>query len=130
MTYIAAVLTEDSRNILIEKFEHWATGDFEIIAHHCTMYMGAIKNKDRHLLGVQVQIQIFSVAQNDKVMALGVIPIGFDSDNKYPHITFAVNRKAGGKPVMSNQLMVDQSKSDAINTISPFILNAVVKELK
>jgi len=129
MTYTAAVLTNDSRDILVDKFKDWATGNFEVIAHHVTMYMGPIKQYDKHLLGKEVQIRIVSVAQNDKVMALGVIPIGFDSENRHPHITFAVDRKNGGKPFMSNQLMKDEANSGKFNTISPFILNAIIEEV-
>jgi hypothetical protein len=121
MTYTAAILTNASRDILVEKFKNWATGNFEIIAHHVTMYMGSIKPNDKHLLGKEVQIKIVSIASDDKVIALGVIPIGFNSNNKNPHITFAVDRTAGGKPVMSNNL-------EKWNPISPFILNAIIEE--
>jgi hypothetical protein len=35
-------------------------------------------------------------------MAVGVS--GFNSNNPKPHITIAVNRQGGGKPMMSNKL--------------------------
>ena len=39
---------------------------------------------------------------DDKVMAVGVE--GYPTNNKKAHITVAVNRTAGGKPMMSNNL--------------------------
>jgi len=37
-------------------------------------------------------------------MAVAVRVIGFESKNKIPHVTVAVNIVGGGKPVMSNDI--------------------------
>jgi len=57
---------------------------------------------------------------NDKAMAVKVE--GYESANKIPHITVAVNPD-GGKAVMSNDITNWQN-------VKPFILNGVVVEIK
>ena len=42
------------------------------------------------------------IVQDDKVFAVGVD--GYPTNNKKAHITLAVNRQGGGKPMMSNNL--------------------------
>jgi len=104
MTYTAVVLTDESRELLIDKFRFLIPEDFEIIAHHMTMYMGPARPEDKERLGEFTTMAVLSYAMDDKVIAVGVSPWHVETDNKIPHITIAVNRKAGGKPVMSNKL--------------------------
>ena len=102
IAYSAVVLTSTSRKRLIEKFRSIIPSDFEIIAHHMTINLGSIKPEFEQYVGLPIQLTVNDVAMNDKVIAVGVS--GFNSDNSKPHITLAVNRKLGGKPVMSNNL--------------------------
>ena len=96
--YTAVILDEKSRSQLLAQLiipEGW-----EIIADHVTINMGAAKNVQ---LGSCVDLIVKSYALDDRVMAVAVdgdIP----SDNEIKHITIAVNRRNGGKPVHSNKL--------------------------
>lgn len=101
--YSAVVLDDRSRQRLIEKFKTIIPIDWEIIAHHMTINLGEIDKNFEKYLGLSVQLKIIDIAMDDKVIAVGVS--GFYSKNKKPHITLAVNRKNGGKPVMSNDLI-------------------------
>ena len=54
-------------------------------------------------LGLSIRLSVNDYAVDDKVIAVGVT--GFESNNTKPHITLAVNRTNGGKPMMSNNLL-------------------------
>ena len=56
-------------------------------------------------------------------MAVAVRVTGFESKNKIPHVTMAVNIENGGKPVMSN----DIKEWKALET--PIKLSGEVKEV-
>jgi hypothetical protein len=75
---------------------------FEIIAHHMTINLGELNPNLIKYLGMPVRLTVNDFAVDDKVMAVGVS--GFESQNAKPHITLAVNRQEGGKPMMSNNL--------------------------
>jgi hypothetical protein len=102
ISYSAVVLDDRSRSRLIERFSSMIPEGWEVIAHHMTINMGEIDPEYQKYLGLTVRLSVDDVAMDDKVMAVGVS--GFDSRNAKSHITLAVNRKAGGKPMMSNNL--------------------------
>lgn len=121
ISYSAVVLDEISRKRLIERFKSIIPNGFEIIAHHMTINLGEIDSKYVRFLGMSINLTVTDVAMNDKVIAVGVS--GFDSNNSKPHITLAVNRKLGGKPMMSNSL----TNWKEIST--PLIISGVVSEV-
>jgi hypothetical protein len=102
ISYSAVVLDNRSKQRLIEKFKSIIPEDFEILADHMTINMGELDNKYEKFLGLPVHLSVNEIATNDKVIAVGVS--GFESENAKSHITLAVNRKNGGKPMMSNTL--------------------------
>ncbi len=102
VAYSAVVLDDKSRERLIERFKSAIPDDWEIIAHHMTINLGEIDPNFEKYLEMPVRLNVEEFAMDDKVAAVGVS--GFESKNVKPHITLAVNRKAGGKPVMSNNL--------------------------
>lgn len=104
ISYSAVVLDEKSRNKLIKVFRYLIPSNFEIIAHHMTIKMGALENntKEKQDIGKEVTLNVIDYAVDDKVMAVGVE--GYKTTNVKAHITIAVNRKDGGKPFMSNKL--------------------------
>lgn len=103
--YTALVLDKDSKERLVRRFAHLIPGDWDVIAHHMTINMGPISKgpADPSLLGKAAELTVVSVAADDKVMAVGVTS-DVPSKNAQKHITLAVNREGGGKPVMSNNL--------------------------
>lgn len=102
ISYSAVVLDDRSKQRLIERFKNIISEDFEIIADHMTINMGEIDQEYQKFLGLIVRLNVNEIAMNDKVIAVGVS--GFETHNAKPHITLAINRKAGGKPMMSNNL--------------------------
>lgn len=78
-------------------------GDWEVLGHHMTINMGPLKEEYRPLLGQSFDLLVTHVGHTDKVLAVKV-ETQFTTKNKDPHITIAVNRKEGGKPVMANEI--------------------------
>ena len=102
VAYSAVVLDEKSRSRLLEKIKNEIPEGWDVVTHHMTINMGELDPEYVKFLGMPVRLSVDEVAINDKVMAVGVS--GFNSKNAKPHITIAVNRQAGGKPMMSNSL--------------------------
>ena len=102
VSYSAIVLDDSSRQRLIDKFKNIIPEGFEIIAHHMTINLGEIDPEYEKYLGLAVRLTVNDIAMDDKVIAVGVS--GFNTRNPKAHITLAVNRANGGKPVMSNNL--------------------------
>lgn len=122
ISYSAVVLDERSRQRLIEKFKDIIPEGFEIIAHHMTINLGEIDEQYAKYLGLSVRLSVNDIAMNDKVIAVGVS--GFGSNNPKPHITLAVNRANGGKPMMSNSL------TDWKKIKRPLLITGKVKEIE
>lgn len=122
VAYSAVVIDNDSRNELLNHFSSIIPDGWEIIAHHMTINLGEIDPEFEKYLGFKVTLNVEDIAFDDKVIAVGVS--GFKSKNKKPHITLAVNRSNGGKPVMSNYLTNWKQISFGLK------LNGVVTEVK
>lgn len=122
--YSAVFLDKDSRTILENEFKSMVPDGWEWIADHMTITMGELGDKSE--LGKQVALNVTSFGMDDKVMAIGVS--GYISKNDKPHITLAVNRTGGGKPVMSNY--IQNWKSYKINTVLTGVVNTYPSQPK
>ena len=122
ISYSAVVLDENSKERLIKRFNSMIPNDWKIFGDHMTINLGAIDPEYAKFLGMSVQISVDSIAMDDKVMAVGVS--GFYSKNNHPHITIAVNRQNGGKPMMSNNL------TDWTPLKIPLLLKGIVTEVE
>ena len=101
--YTAIVLDKDSRNRLLQMFSHLPQ-EWELICHHMTINMGpSSKGPASGRVGEEINFIAKEIAEDDKVIAIG-LQNDLPTINKKPHVTIAVNRSAGGKPVMSNNL--------------------------
>jgi hypothetical protein len=102
ISYSAVVLDENSRERLINRFKNVIPEDWSIIADHMTINMGEIDPEHEKYLGLPVRLVVEDIAMDDKVIAVGVS--GFKTNNPKAHITLAINKINGGKPMMSNNL--------------------------
>lgn len=101
VSYTGIILSNQSKNLLLSTLpipEGW-----ERVAHHMTINMGPFKGP-RELLGQTVKLEAVTFAMDDKVLAVGV-KSDIPSTNSVSHITVAINRTKGAKPVMSNALV-------------------------
>ena len=103
--YTAVVLTDESKNLLLQKFSALIPDDWEKKAHHFTIHMGRLSDSPAKDFRIEslVNMNIVSFAKDGLVMAVGLNSI-IPSSNKIKHITLAVNREKGGKPFFSNKL--------------------------
>jgi predicted kinase len=117
--YSAVVLDAASKTKLLDLVHDKIPQGWTPFAHHMTIVFGkGVKNKED--LGKKVTLTVTHVGLTDKVIAVQVE--GYESANKVPHITVAVNPD-GGKPVMSNDITNWQN-------VKPFVLMGVVTEVK
>jgi len=107
--YSGVILEESSRQRILRAINIMGIeipDDWEIIAHHVTIaFAQKIPDEFTRMnmyLGGKLDFTAETVAMDDMVIAVGVS--GVESLNKQPHITIAVNRNAGAKPAMSNNL--------------------------
>jgi tRNA nucleotidyltransferase/poly(A) polymerase len=101
VSYSGVVLNEKSRELLKTYIPH--PEGWEFITHHMTINMGPLKEEYKPLLGQSFDLLVTHIGQTDKVIAVKV-ESEIKTQNKTPHITIAVNRVEGGKPVMSNDI--------------------------
>jgi hypothetical protein len=99
VSYSAVVLDRVSHNKLLRSIE--IPNDWVIYAHHMTINLGNLKYKQ--LKSKIVKLIATEIASNNKVIAVKVVT-DVPSKNQIKHITIAVNKSNGGKPVMSNML--------------------------
>ena len=122
--YTAVVLDDKSRAALLSRLGNMIPEGWETIAHHMTMNLGPIAPEYVKFLGMTVVLNATEFAADDKVMAVGVEVDSYLTKNAKPHVTLAVNRANGGKPMMSNKLTEWQKLSE------PLILTGKVTEVE
>jgi hypothetical protein len=117
----SCVLVENP-NYILEKVKKFLPdiSTWEILCHHMTINLGPLPDNKREEIGKIVELTASEIAYNDKVAAVKVS--GYESKNANPHITIAVNRSNGGKPVMSNELQNWQK-------IPPFTIKGTITEI-
>lgn len=143
VAYSAVVLDDSTSEKLKGRFSFKIPSDWEMLCHHMTIKMGELPPELKPMIGMPVKLKIVTFHMNDKVACVQVLPPddmkGFIK-NPYPHITIAVNRSAGGKPVMSNDLLkTDIQGTNASNvaddtrvgegTFSPFDIFGSIQEV-
>jgi len=102
ISYSGVVLDEKSKERLIKRVEKLIPEDWKIIGDHMTISLGEIPTHLERYLGMKIPLDVESFAINDRVCAVGVS--GFETKNRNPHITIAVNEKVGATPKESNNL--------------------------
>lgn len=87
-----------------------------------TICMGSLPEHLKQYLDTIQKLEVTHIGISDKAVAVRVV--GFDSKNKIPHVTVAVNINNGGKPFDSNKI----ENWTTIDTIIK--LSGEVKELQ
>ena len=101
--YCAVVLSESSRQLLLNTFGKEAPSDWKWICHHATICFGhGLVGEMKYDLGKEITLKVTHIGKSN--MAMAVVVDGIKSDNAVPHITLCVNESAGGKPKMSNDI--------------------------
>ena len=122
MAYTACVLDKDSADALVAWLhENFEVGGFEVICHHMPVQMGPIADSMvAHREGHRHELRVVRAGRLDGVIAVEVDTV-VPSKNARKHITLAVDRLNGWKPVQSNNIAEWKD-------IDPFTLWGVVQE--
>lgn len=136
--YSAIVLPDSEHTKLLAAFGSRIPKGYEVIAHHVTIKMGELPPELKDNIGLPVQFQVMGFHLNDKVCAVqAIVPNDLRPfmKNEYPHVTLGVNKAAGGKPVMSNDLIKfdvqNDLSSDTVGTYThtPLRLTGIIQEI-
>jgi len=108
ISYSAIVLDQSSMVELSKTFEHLMPEGWEWVGHHITIKLGALDEVNKAFLGKPQTATVIQYGLSDKAFAVKVnvvqeiknIMVG----PSFPHVTLAVNRSGGGKPVDSNKI--------------------------
>ena len=130
----SAILLDEKSQLKLEKFAEdikvngvrlpmlVRDNGWKMYNHHMTISMGSLPEHLKQYLDTIQKLEVTHIGVSDKAVAVRVV--GFESKNKIPHITLAVNIKGGAKPVMSNEI------KDWTPVESPIKLSGEVKELQ
>lgn len=121
ISYSAVVLDERDQKKLLEFFKELIPSDWSQYAHHMTIKMGELPQEKKQDIGKEVQLTAYEIGKSDKAIAVKVK--GYWSSNVIAHVTLAVNKNEGGKPVDSNKIANWEPLS---NTIP---LTGIVREI-
>lgn len=128
ISYSGVVLDQESQQRLLDLPvpEGW-----ESIAHHMTITMGPLIHKkgkhdfsETYPAGSSIELPVVSVGQDDRAMAVRITPPHPVKSKSFPHITVAVNREGGGKPVHSNEI-----PEENFTALDGLVLRGVVEEI-
>ena len=101
--YSAIVLIAESRSRLLGELSGMLPEGWEIIAHHTTLNMGPCQ--EPALLGSEQEVVVVGVALDYDLGVLAVkVMTDLQSVNVVKHVTVAIDRAAGAKPVHSNAI--------------------------
>jgi len=100
--YSGIELDSESHDRLKEKFAKYIPEGWKVIAHHMTI--DPSKTLPEEEIGKEAKLKVTHIGKNDKAMAVKVSGYEGKTNNKFPHVTLAVNDKAGGKPKDSNEI--------------------------
>lgn len=103
ISYTCVKLDQQSKDNLFIRFNSLIPEGWVWIGTHMTIKLGELSDEQRDtLLGTTQTLKVTRIGKSD--MAIAVEVTGCHSDNKIPHITLAINKNAGAKPVMSNYI--------------------------
>ena len=128
ISYSGVVLDQESQQKLLDLSipEGW-----EPIAHHMTITMGPLANKNSEYdfsqtypVGTSVELPVVSIGQDDRAMAVRVAPPHPIKSKSSPHVTVAINKNEGGKPFHSNK-----RPEENFQPLDGIVLRGVVEEI-
>jgi hypothetical protein len=118
--YSAVVLDANSRLLLLREFGNLIPNDWEAICHHMTIGLKPLSQTLQADLGELKDLKVTHIGKSD--MALAVKVEGYFSYNNIPHITLAINKKEGAKPMISNAI------TDWL-PVEPIVVSGTVSEV-
>lgn len=110
--YAGIELDDSSHNLLKTKFQDKIPDGWHIIAHHMTI--DPFKSLPEEETEKQVKLKVTDFGKSDKSIAVKVSGYEGKTNNKFPHVTLAIDKAGGGKPKDSNEITDWQQVNDDI----------------
>jgi len=101
--YSAIELDDKSKNLLLNKFRDKIPNNWNTICHHMTIDPFNTLPEDE--TGKEVRLKVTHIGKSDKAIAAKVSGYQGKTNNKFPHVTIAIDRNNGAKPKDSNEIM-------------------------
>ena len=101
ISYSAVVQDKASQEKILKKIGDNIPEGWEVVNHHSTINLGELDPKHGYEVGDVVKMTVSELGISDKAIALKT---DIKTMNKIPHITVAINKKNGAKPVDSNKI--------------------------
>ncbi len=108
----AVVIDDSSRNLLLTTYKSEIPEGWETIAHHMTI--NPFAPTDVADIGKTVKLKVITIGKSDKAIAVKVAGYDKKTNNKFPHITLAIDRNGGAKPKDSNDITEWQNVQNGI----------------
>jgi len=126
--WCAIILDDESHNKLTSFFRNNFSklDNWDIISHHMTVDpFNPLTSKDIDKIGKKYTLTVTEVGLSKLACAVKVEGYDGETNNKFPHVTLAINRDIGGKPKDSN----DVSKWKPLHITDQIELNGVAENL-
>jgi hypothetical protein len=115
----AVVIDGATRDKLLSEYKSQIPDGWEVIAHHMTINPFAPTDD----AGKDVKLKVIATGKSDKAFAVKVTGYDGKTNNKFPHITIAIDRSGGAKPKDSNDISEWKDVQDGI------VVSGVVENL-
>lgn len=100
--YSAVLLDEESHKKLVSLYSDKFPNSWKVYAHHQTIDPFSLISDEK--VGIPVTLTVTEYGISDKAFAVKVSGYEGKTNNKFPHVTIAVNVVGGGKPKDSNDI--------------------------
>jgi len=118
VSYSAVVLDQKSKDAILDRVG--VEKGWKVICHHMTIKMGELPEDMKSRVNEKVTLTVTELGISDKAIA---VKVNTDlSQNAIPHITVAINAKAGAKPKDSNDI-------DDWTPLKPYTVTGRIEEV-
>jgi hypothetical protein len=123
MAYTAYVLADESRSLILNKFQPKFS---DVVAHHVTENAGVLKTE--YYIPDDASVRVVGYACDDSIEALIVEVNGnpMRKDGYLFHITLSLDRSMGAKPSHSNSMILEKG----FTKIDPFYIETNAQLIK
>jgi hypothetical protein len=101
-SYAAVILDDASHKKLAYGLESQIPDDWKVIAHHMTIQYPGVPDDVKKDIGKTVTLTATEIGKSN--LAIAVRVTGYESKNKIPHVTIAINEDDGGQAKNSNDI--------------------------
>jgi hypothetical protein len=110
--YSGVLLDDESHKKLLSHYKSEIPDSWNRYAHHLTIDPFGLVPAE--IIGTPVELKITHFGKSNKAIAVKCIGYKGKTNNKFPHVTIAVNIIGGGKPKDSNDIQEWKDESGGL----------------